>query len=131
MRKRGDDAQRPHAFLSSNDFHVVLAVLGGYLHSLRLLKQESTPYQDLYTKVEIAVFTIDAGNPETLDLTHEEVGLLWQALSHTEQCLALQRPGEDDLERYKPFMREQLARVQMLLMAALLQGKGEQRARLN
>jgi hypothetical protein len=131
MRKR-DDIQRPQAFLSPDDFHVMLAVLEGYIQYVRQLQQESTPYQALYTKVEIAVFAIDAGNPETLDLSHEELGFLWKALWNTAQYLTLPMQDADTLERYKSVASAQLARVQHLLLTALLQAKGGGlRTRLN
>lgn len=121
--------QKPHAFLELADFHVLLSALGAYLHSLRLLNQESAHYQDLYTKVDIAVATMDAGNSETIDLSHEELRLLFAALVKVNTDLVLQGSEEKTfLERNRLLMNKNVARVQRILWDTLLQANGEKKA---
>lgn len=121
--------QKPHAFLELADFHVLLSALGAYLHSLRLLNQESASYQDLYTKVDIAIATMDAGNSKTIDLSHEELHLLLTMLMKVETSLALQGPeGKPFLERSRLLMHENVARIQEILWGTLLQANGRMKA---
>jgi hypothetical protein len=122
-------AQKPHAFLDLTDFHVLLSALGAYLHYMRLLNQESASYQDLYTKVDIAVATMNAGNIETINLSHEELSLLLTALMKVDTALALQgTEGKTFLERSRLLISENVARVQEILWGTLLQANGGKKA---
>lgn len=122
--------QRPHASLSLTDFHVLLSVLGGYLQLLRQQNQDNTLCQKLYTRMEIAVFTMNAGKPETLDLTHDELVLLWEALEAVDY--ALRHPIRDDaLEQFRSVAEEQLVQIQSSLLAALAQASREQPRRVH
>lgn len=125
-----DSVQRPHAFLSLTDFHVLLSVLEGYLQLLRQQNQDSTQCQKLYTKMEIAVFTMHSSKPETLDLTHDELVLLWKALGAVDY--ALRHPiGDDALEQFRSVAEEQLVQIQSSLLTALVQANRGQHRRVH
>jgi hypothetical protein len=96
---------------------------------MRLLNQESASYQDLYTKVDIAVATMNAGNIETINLSHEELSLLLTALMKVDTALALQgTEGKTFLERSRLLISENVARVQEILWGTLLQANGGKKA---
>ena len=123
--------QKAHAFLELTDFHVLLSALDAYLHFALQQNQGDVQYQDLYTKVDIAVATMDAGNPKTLDLNHEELCLLLTALMKVNEAVAVQGSREKgSLKQYTLLMGENVARVQGLLWAELLRAYGGQNVQL-
>lgn len=130
--KGGHTVQRAHAFLTLGDFHVLLSALDAHLRSLRSLKRESTGYQELYTKMEIGVVTMNAGTPETLDLSHEELRLLLTALMEVHAALSRLGPeGGQFLEQDQLLIGENIARVQGILLATLLSANGGKKAQLH
>ncbi len=123
--------QKPNVFLDLADFHVLLLALDAYLHSARQLTQSNGLYQDLSTKMEIAIATMDASHPKTLDLNHEELRLLLTALMEVNEALAAQEPERKaSLKRYTHLMGGNVARIQGLLWAELLRANGGTKARL-
>ena len=126
---REHSSKQPHAFLSHEDFQTMASVLDGYILYLKRLEKESTGFQELYTRVDIAAAQAAGRNAETLYLSHEDLMMVLRAIFEVEEALYAHKV--EALEPYRDVMKEKVGVLRARMLAAFPSANREDRARLN
>lgn len=123
------EPQQPHAFLSPDDFRTMLSVIEAYILYLKRIDKDSEQFQDLYTRMDIAVVQLDGGQAETLHLSHDELTMVLRAIFEVEN--AVHERDLRELEPYRNMMQRQVGGLRARILAGFPSINREKRARLN